>query len=256
MMSLEPTRAPQSDLSNAADLRLLAIDTSTEALCLALLAPSGVMAVNAPGGASASARLLPTVHAMLEQAGMRMQDLHGVAFARGPGAFTGVRVACAVAQGLAFGLGCALLPMCSLAVVAEDAAGPSESVAEDAADVGVAMDARMGEVYAARFRREGDRWRPLAGPSLCAPAQVADLWRGVPPVIAGSGLAMLDGGLRASAARCIDQERDRAQALMRLARQEWSAGVRVAPENALPVYLRDQVALTTEQRAARSGRPG
>lgn len=233
--------------------RLLAIDTSTETLSVALLGPTGVIARNAVGGAAASAALLPMVGEMLVQAGMTMCELQGLAFARGPGAFTGVRVACAVAQGLAFGLGCPLLPLCSLALVAEDAAAACEPVPGGQRDVGVAMDARMGELYAARFRREGHRWRPLAGPALCAPAQVQRLWQGVPPVLAGSGLAMLDGRLRAQAAQCIAEPSDRAQALMRVARQEWVDGTRVAPEDALPLYLRDQVALTIAQRAARTG---
>lgn len=233
--------------------RLLAIDTSTETLSVALLGPTGVFVRNAAGGAAASAALLPTVDEMLLQAGMKMHELQGVAFARGPGAFTGVRVACAVAQGLAFGLGCALLPLCSLALVAEDAAAACAPLPQGHVDVGVAMDARMGELYAARFRREGHRWRPLAGPALCAPAQVQALWQGVPPVLAGSGLAMLDDRLREAAAQCIVEPNDRAQALMRLTRQEWTGGARVAPEDALPVYLRDQVALTIAQRAARLG---
>ncbi|WP_085978598.1 tRNA (adenosine(37)-N6)-threonylcarbamoyltransferase complex dimerization subunit type 1 TsaB, partial [Rubrivivax gelatinosus] len=101
------------------------------------------------GGALASAALLPTVQALLARAGLVLADLEAVAFGRGPGAFTGLRTSCAVAQGLAFGIGCPVLPVDSLLIVAEDA-----------------RVQRMDEVYAARWRWADGRWNEVVAPAL------------------------------------------------------------------------------------------
>ncbi len=122
---------------------LLAFDTATDHMSIALQARGQVWVHEGAGGAQASATLIPAILALLAQAQLRLQDLSAIAFGRGPGAFTGLRTACSVAQGLAFGAGLPVLPIDSLCAVAEDArfcnmdsAAPQETW--------VAMDARMG----------------------------------------------------------------------------------------------------------------
>ena len=231
---------------------LLAFDTSTEALSVALSWPQGHLAWNGEGGAQASAALLPRVRAQMAQAGLCWADLDAIAFGRGPGAFTGLRTACAVAQGLAFGAGLPVLPVDSLLIVAEDA---RVRCLPDAArcEVAVAMDARMGELYAARYGWDGARWRTACAPRLCSPADLPAGWEPegtVPAVRAGSGLALLPAGRGGAAGASLAQTEDRAAALLRLAQAAWDAGEAVEPAQALPVYLRDKVALTTAERAA------
>ncbi|MBK6789559.1 MAG: tRNA (adenosine(37)-N6)-threonylcarbamoyltransferase complex dimerization subunit type 1 TsaB [Rubrivivax sp.] len=231
---------------------LLAFDTSTEHLALALQGRDGAGFTRlAAGGAAASAALLPQVHGLLAQARLTLADLDAVAFGRGPGAFTGLRTACAVAQGLGLGLARPLLPIDSLLIVAEDARAKA---APDAAafEVGVAMDARMDEVYAARYRWQGGHWQVLQAPALCSLPALAEAWAGAEgQAVAGSALAAFgprlglpDGGLR------IEAERDRAGALLRLAVQAARAGQGVDAAEALPLYLRDKVALTSAEREA------
>ena len=137
--------------------RLLAFDTATEQMSVGLLVDGRRFVVDAPGGQKASAALIPTLLRLLGEAGIGIGDLDAIAFGRGPGAFTGLRTACAVAQGLAFGAGKPVLPIDTLAAVAE-AARLAVDPSIPALDVWVAMDARMDEIYAARYVwRETDR---------------------------------------------------------------------------------------------------
>ncbi|MDE2277304.1 MAG: tRNA (adenosine(37)-N6)-threonylcarbamoyltransferase complex dimerization subunit type 1 TsaB, partial [Burkholderiales bacterium] len=151
--------------------RLLAFDTATEQLALGVHGPDGGLTLLLAGGAAASGSLLPQAQALLARAGLVLADLDCIAFGSGPGAFTGLRTACAVAQGLGFGLGRPLLPIDSLLIVAEDARAQAAPAA--AFDVGVAMDARMGEVYAARYRWADGGWQVLQAPRLCDPGALA-----------------------------------------------------------------------------------
>lgn len=229
---------------------LLAFDTATETMALAVCGPGGDRRWAGPGGQAASAGLLPQARRLLAEAGIATGALQAVAFGAGPGAFTGLRTACAAAQGLAFGLGCPVLPLDSLALVAEDTPwrdGP----------VWVAMDARMDEVYAAPYRPRADGgWQPLRPPALYTLEALAALWRDEPPGrIAGSAVAAFAGRLPFGDAALQATETDRAGALLRLARQAWARGEAIDPALALPVYLRDKVALTTAERAARSVAP-
>ena len=114
--------------------RLLAFDTSTEALAIALVLPGRTLVVETEGGALASTRLIPQIVALLERGGSTLAQLDAIGFGRGPGAFTGLRTACSVAQGLALGAGKPVLPIDSLMLVAEDACGDG---AIDGIDVGV-----------------------------------------------------------------------------------------------------------------------
>ena len=231
--------------------RVLAFDTSTEGLALALHAPGGPWHVRAPGGAHASATLLPQVHQMLAAAGCALADLDFIAFGRGPGAFTGLRTACAVAQGLGFGLGRPLLAIDSLLIVAEDARLQAE-VGAAPWTVGVAMDARMEEAYAAVYHWQGGAWSTLEAPALYTLPALAHAWAAVPlQAVAGSAWAAFGNRLPVPAgAQPWWQEQDRAAAMLRLAVAAASAGDGMPAADALPLYLRDKVALTTLERDA------
>ena len=233
----------------AAPPRLIAFDTSTERMAIALQAPAGATLLDEPGGAAASATLLPQIRRLLAGAGLAHTDLDFVAFGRGPGAFTGLRTACAVAQGLAFGIGKPVLAIDSLLIVAEDAR--LQAGAAGPFDVGVAMDARMDEIYAAAYRFNGTAWETLAEPALLALPALADAWRGLSlHAVAGSAWAAFGQRLQAPAPRVFAQQQGRAAALLRLALRAAAAGQGVDAAQALPLYLRDKVALTTREREA------
>lgn len=234
---------------------LLAFDTSTERLAVGLQARGRMHLRSGAGGAQASVALLPAVHALLAEAGLRFADLQAIAFGRGPGAFTGLRTSCSVAQGLALGSGVPVLPLDSLLLVAEDAR--VALAADEGFEIGVAMDARMDEVYAGLYRREGGRWQVLAAPALYTLPALAVAWSSAPPVVAGSALAAFGERLALPpSTRGVVNEADRPGALLRLAAQAFAAGEAVEAAAALPLYLRDKVALTTEERAAaRAAKP-
>jgi tRNA threonylcarbamoyladenosine biosynthesis protein TsaB len=223
---------------------LLAVDCSTERLVLAVGGPGGVLTLDEAGGAESSRRLLPAALDLLRQAGLELRALQAIAFARGPGAFTGLRTACSVAQGLAYGAGKPVLALDSLLIVAEDARAQCDG--GEGFEAGVAMDARMGELYAARYRwSDTGGWHTLQAPGLYDPAA----WPCDAPVLAGSGLDLLPPGSAPGAAR-LPQARDRAGALLRLAQQAWARGETQDAAQALPLYLRDKVAQTTAEREA------
>ena len=229
---------------------VLAIDSASEVLALSLQTPAGHFAVNTGGGAAASASLLPQVGALLARAGLRPAQLQAIAFGRGPGAFTGLRTACAVAQGLAFGIGCPVLSIDSLLIVAEDA---RLQAAVDAGpfDVGVAMDARMDELYAAAYRWQQGGWHVLTPPSLLALPMLAAAWQGLSlQAVAGSAWAAFGGRLTPPAPQVFEREHDRAAALGRLAHHAAVNGPHLDAAEALPLYLRDKVAFTTAEREA------
>jgi tRNA threonylcarbamoyladenosine biosynthesis protein TsaB len=228
---------------------LLAFDTATEVLAVAVTGPGGARAWSGPGGAAASATLLPCALALLAEAGIARPQLQAIAFGAGPGAFTGLRTACAAAQGLAFGLGCPVLPLDSLALVAEDSPWR-----DDAAPVWVAMDARMDEIYAAAYRpRPGGGWSIEVSPALFTLPALVARWSAHPPRrVAGSAIAAFGDRLPLAGADLHPTETDRAAALARLARLAWAAGNAIDPALALPVYLREKVALTTAERAAQA----
>ena len=226
---------------------LLAFDTSTELMSVALQRAPGLIGWTGEGGALASLTLIPRIEGLLVAFGTRYADLDAIAFGRGPGAFTGLRTACAVAQGLAFGAGLPVLALDSLLIVAEDARA-QQPQAQDG--VWVAMDARMGEVYAAAYHRLGGRWQATAEPALYTLDALNDRWAQQPPaMVAGSALAAFGERLRCGAALQVPVAADRAAALMRVAQELWQAGAGVPAASALPLYLRDKVALTTTERA-------
>ncbi len=229
---------------------LLAFDSATERIAIALAVDAQVWTRSDAGGARASALLLPAILALLAEAGVALPDLDAIAFGRGPGAFTGLRSACALAQGLAFGAGKPVLPLDTLQAIAEDArAGAGEL------RVWALLDARMNEIYAAQYRFSTDRWQVLDAPMLIGPAALAALWRAAPPVVvAGNAVSAFAAELgpeldRASALRLPDAQPS-PLALLALAQAGWQRGDAADAALALPLYLRDKVAQTSAERAA------
>ncbi|MEO8805093.1 MAG: tRNA (adenosine(37)-N6)-threonylcarbamoyltransferase complex dimerization subunit type 1 TsaB [Burkholderiaceae bacterium] len=230
---------------------LLAFDTATEHMSIALAAGGRVFTHESAGGALASARLIPAVMALLKEAGVRLKELDAIAFGRGPGAFTGLRTACSVAQGLAFGAGKPVLPIDSLLSVAEDARD-----GDDDSRVWVTMDARMDEIYAAQYAHHAERWQVLDAPRLITPAALNERWLAEPPQrVAGNALQVFAERLQTGGALVFPQALPRATAMLPLALALWKEGGAVDAALALPHYLRDKVAQTTlEREAARAAK--
>lgn len=225
---------------------LLAFDTATEHLSIAVAAHGRVLTHEAAGGAQASATLIPAILALLAQAGVTLRELDAVAFGRGPGAFTGLRTACSVAQGLAFGAGKPVLAIDTLLAVAEDA-----RAGRDELDVWVAMDARMDEAYAARYRFAAGAWSVLDAPMLTTPEALNARWHAQSPqLVAGSALGAFGARLALGDTALAPEARPRAAAMLPLARALWAQGGAVDAAHALPLYLRDKVAQTTLEREA------
>ncbi len=227
----------------------LAFDTATEHLSIALQVDGRVWSHEGPGGAQASTTLIPAIFDLLAQAGIGLRDLDAIAFGRGPGAFTGLRTACSVAQGLAFGADLPVLPIDTLLAVAEDARQSRGAPEND--DVWVAMDARMGEIYAAHAVFGADGWQLPTPPLLCTPQALQQRWAAQPPaVVAGSALAAFGEALDCGAAQQLSGALPRARAMLPLAAALWANGGAVDAALALPLYLRDKVAQTMAERAA------
>lgn len=221
-------------------VKLLAFDTSTDALSVAVSAGGPPIAHQGLGGAHASAGLIPAIQALLAHAGLLLTELDAIAFARGPGSFTGLRTACSVAQGLSFGSGVPLLPVDTLMAVAEQA-----RAAGAATRVVAVLDARMDEVYFGAYEFEGGLWQTREPPRLGRPEDVVvpDGW-----LLAGNALQAYGRRLAKQAQRL--EAAPNARCLLRLAPALIAAGQTVAAADALPVYIRDKVAQTTEERSA------
>ena len=235
-------------------MRLLALDTATECMAVALADGAFAWHLNAEGGAKASSQLIPTVLNALSSRGLNMADLDAVACGVGPGAFTGLRTAVSVAQGLAFAAGKPVLALDSLLIVAEDARLQA-GIADDAPwSLWVLMDARMDEIYAGAYDRIAGRWQTRRAPALYSLSALAAVWQlAAPTAAAGSALRAFAGRLPwpdEAAVPAWPEASDRATALLQLARAAWQAGAGQPAASLLPVYVRDQVALTTAERAA------
>jgi tRNA threonylcarbamoyladenosine biosynthesis protein TsaB len=221
--------------------KLLAFDTSTEHLSVAVLHGDTLHAHNGVGGAQASTTLLPLIQQLLGEARLALGELDAIVFGRGPGSFTGLRTACSVAQGLAFGANVPLLPVDTLLAVAEEARH-----AFGAKQVVAVLDARMDQLYAARYDFEADG--PLGGndePLLLSPEALE-----VPAGWALAGNAFAAYGPRLAPAAARHDALPSATAMLRLAPALLAAGRTVPAAQAWPLYVRDKVAQTTEERAA------
>ena len=230
-------------------MKLLAIDTATEACSVALLrtasdpagAPELLVRELVPGR-GASELILGLVRELLAEAGLSLAGLDAIAFGRGPGGFTGVRLAVSVVQGLAFGAGLPVIPVSDLAAVAQRALDATPG----AAAALVCNDARMREVYWTCCVREQGLARELLPERVGAPDTVVLPAPGPGPVVgAGLGFAAypeLAQRLGPQLQGLLPDLLPRAREVVRLAAAEHAAGRLLAPEQALPVYLRDNVA--------------
>jgi tRNA threonylcarbamoyladenosine biosynthesis protein TsaB len=215
-------------------MKLLAIDTATERCSVALIVDERVIERAAETPRGHADLVLPMVEEVLAEAGLTLRQLDGLAYGRGPGAFTGVRIAVGVAQGLAYGAGLATVGISDLAAVAQQ-------FAVTGARILVCMDARMNEVYWCRFATTPEGLVQATAPERVDRPEAVDA--GDATVFAGTGfgayprLAAGRAGLALHVA-ALPHAREIAQ----LAAAELRAGRGQPPEQAQPVYLRDQVA--------------
>lgn len=224
-------------------LKLLAIETSTDLCSTALLRGDELFVEEELAPNRHAERLAPMIRRLLGRSGLGAGDLDAFAFGQGPGSFTGLRIACGMAQGLAFAAGRPVVPVPSLLALAEQA---------NASRVVAAVDARMGETYLAAYSRMGGDWKAAIEPGLFArgglPALPGREW-----IATGSAFEAFDWLRSAYAPQVshrIEGDLPRAGAVARVAARELAAGRALAAENAAPLYLRDKVALTTEERQA------
>jgi tRNA threonylcarbamoyladenosine biosynthesis protein TsaB len=225
-------------------MRILSIETSTEYCSVALWQDGAVRERCELVGQKHSEVLILMLDALLKDAGCRIQDVDGIAFGKGPGSFTGVRIACGVAQGLALGADVGVVGVCTLQALAE-ASGKEKVIA--------ALDARMGELYLAAYEKRAGEWATVIEPCLCKPGdapQVAgDNWFG-----AGSGFTVNDAALSRHYGKQLigadAQAVPQAAAVAQIAAVEFARGNAVDAALALPLYLRDKVALKTSERTA------
>lgn len=235
---------------------LLVVDTATEVVHLALLSRGEVRARAVAGGSQASAATLPQMQALLAEAGLAWSQLDAIGFGRGPGAFTGLRTACAITQGLALALDRPVLALDTLMAVAESARRRQPAIAPADADepaLWVLQDARMQEVYAAPYRHAPESgWRPEAAAELWPIAYArAQVEAGRVRRVAGSALSAYTEAWSSLTADHVDPHAvPEGAALATLALAAWQRGEQRDAALALPLYVRDKVAQTTQERTA------
>jgi tRNA threonylcarbamoyladenosine biosynthesis protein TsaB len=223
-------------------MNLLAIEAATERLSLAVSAGGTVHERTLDAGQRQGERVLAEVDALLARAALRVADLHGIAYGAGPGSFTGLRIACGVAQGLAAARALPVVGVGTLAALAETAR---------AGRVVACLDARMGEVYHAAYEKRQGALHEVIPPGLHRPDAVplpeGEGWTGCGPGFAayGTPLALRHGARLAAVDPAVFPS---AAAVVRLAAPRFAAGEGVAAAAAVPVYLRDRVALKTAER--------
>src|SRR5688572_5779928 len=222
-------------------MRILAIDCSTEALSVAAGDAVDTTRRHGHAGQSHSRLALAWIDEVLAARSWRLDDLDGIAFGAGPGTFTGIRIACGIAQGLALG---AVVAIPTLEAMAQQAWR-----VHAATRVLACLDARMREVYVAAYERAGDRWLARMAPTVIKPGEIelpGGEWFGAgggfdayPELAGSSGRSGVDASIQPTASAIVEL------AVIRL-----RAGEGVAPDEALPLYVRHRVALTSAERAA------
>ncbi|ADE12457.1 tRNA (adenosine(37)-N6)-threonylcarbamoyltransferase complex dimerization subunit type 1 TsaB [Sideroxydans lithotrophicus] len=225
-------------------MRILAVETSTEYCSVALWQDGTVSERCELVGQKHSEVLMAMLDGVLKDAGIRIGQVDGIAFGEGPGSFTGVRIACGVAQGLALGADVGVVGVCTLQALAQ-ASGRDKVIA--------ALDARMGELYLAAYEKRDGSWLTVIEPCLCkadmAPDVAGNGWFG-----AGSGFAVNTGVLQAHYGQQLagvdGSAAPLASAVAALAAGEFVKGNALDAAQALPLYLRDKVALKTSERAS------
>lgn len=229
-------------MSNKPNVNILAFDTSTEYLSLALIKGDRTYTIDLLAGQTHSQIILPQIQTLLDAAGLQLKDLQGIAFGAGPGSFTGVRIAAGVAQGLGFGANLPVVGVCTLLALAE-ASGTNKVIA--------CLDARMGEVYHAVYERLAGEWQVVVEPGLYKPEASPTIegisWTGV-----GSGWQTYTEQLSAVYAKQLQSMQPQllptASAILRLALPIFVNGAAKPASEAMPIYIRNRVALKTTER--------
>lgn len=241
--------------SAMSSITLLALDTSTEFCSVAAYrhdpasgGPALIVERHLDTGPVSSTHILPAAREVLREAGFALADCDAIAFGAGPGSFTGLRTACGVAQGLAFGARLPVVPVGTLMACAEAARAQHA----DTERVLVALDARMNEAYWAEYAWDaayGD-WREVVAPALDAAALVQA--PSAPFVVAGNAVTAFGADFTAALqarAQLVDAM-PRARFVAALATRAFARGEAIAADAAMPVYIRNKVAQTTAERAA------
>ena len=223
-------------------MKILALDCSTEMCSAALWIDGAVEQHLELAGQRHSERLLPMVSSLLAAAGIGLRNLDAVAVATGPGTFTGLRIAVSVGQGLAFGADLPVVPVGSLEALAAGA---------DAPRVMACLDARMDQVYFAAYRRVESGLEEVTAPALAAPEHLPALPAGSEWTGAGNGFDRFAPRLACAwpgLARWIPGVVPEARHVASIAAVRMAMGRSQAPDQLLPLYVRDRVALTTAER--------
>ena len=216
-------------------MKVLGIDAATEACSAAIEVDGAIRERFQIAPRQHTQLLLRDIEALLADAGIAVRELDGIAYGMGPGAFTGVRLTVAVAQGLAFAHDLPLVGVCNLAATALEIDAPDQAL------IWTAFDARMGQIYHARFQRSGEALEPLAEPAVAEPAQLGPLpsgcWRA-----GGTGFATYGDALtRLGQVEVSPDIYPRARSIIALARTDFAAGLGVAADAAPVAYVRNQV---------------
>lgn len=220
-------------------MKLLALDTSTEACSVALYQDGAVLALDEVCPQQHSKRVLPMVQQVLAMAGLRLKDLDGIVFGRGPGSFTGVRIGVGVCQGLAFGADLPVFGVSTLAAMAQAA-----HRLHRATSVVAAIDARMAEVYFAQYKLSSDGLMlPLGDEIARKPTELPECLLDSAGFSVGTGFVTYASQFKAWAqlTECQDVLYPSAQDMLTLAQPAWRAGNFIAAELAEPIYVRDEV---------------
>jgi len=227
-------------------VNLFAIETSTELCSVALLRGSELFVEEVLAGNRHAELLVGLVERLFSRARLRPADMDAFAFGQGPGAFTGIRIACGLAQGMAFGADRPMVPVPSLLALAEQS---------NEGRVVAGLDARMGEAYLAAYARNGADWDEVIAPRLATEGTLPPLPGRGGWVATGSGFdthAWLREAYRDAVVMRLEGDLPRAGAVARIAARRFGRGGAIPAEQAAPLYLRDKVALTTEERRAKT----
>ncbi len=223
-------------------MKILALDTSSEYCSVALWSDGEIDARETHAGQRHSELLLGMVHELLSRHRLRVGQLDGIAFGEGPGSFTGLRIGCGVTQGLALATGIPVVGVGTLLAMAE---------ATDAAHVVCCLDARMHEIYHAAYEKSDKGWTVMHPPGLCEPAAAPLVpegrWFG-----GGNGFAVYREALlqryEGKLSRVDAGLHPRAREIVRLAVPQFEHGKGIDAALAAPLYIRDKVALKTDER--------
>jgi len=227
---------------------ILALDSSTDACSVALCADGQLSAQFELAAKSHTQRLLPMVDELLQSNNLKLRDLDAIAFGRGPGSFTGLRICMGIVQGLSFG---AQLPVIPVSTLAAMALGYYRANPDTQHPILVALDARMDEVYWGLFTRDGDVVAPLCAEFVMKPELLSE--QDIIQSLVGQFIAVGPGWHYPAmqvlaAANLVVDAQPRAEDMVLIAAQVWSAGGAINVLDAEPVYLRDTISWQKRQR--------